>query len=278
MGVAIPLAISAAVLLGVSDFFAARAARAAPAVTVTRTAVGLSAVLSPLLLLVAEPQWIGGDLAIGGLSGLCMTIGLVLLYRGYAVARMGVVAPLSSALLAVVPIAWDGANGVRPGVLTGAGMGLGALAVVLTSYTPSGRGSFGAGVTLGLASGVAFGVSFTMMGEVSSAAGLAPVIVQRWVAAGFLALLALVRREPFVASPPARSRALAAGVLGLVAIGALQTALQRGTSGPVAVASSQFATVAVVASVLFNHERMRWWQAVGVATTAVAVALIAIGG
>jgi len=278
VGVAIPLAISAAVLLGVSDFFAARAARAAPAVTVTRTAVGLSAVLSPLLLLVAEPQWIAGDLAIGGLSGLCMTIGLVLLYRGYAVARMGVVAPLSSALLAVVPIAWDGANGVRPGVLTGAGMGLGALAVVLTSYTPSGRGSFSAGVTLGLASGVAFGVSFTMMGEVSSAAGLAPVIVQRWVAAGFLALLALVRREPFVASPPARSRALAAGVLGLVAIGALQTALQRGTSGPVAVASSQFATVAVVASVLFNHERMRWWQAVGVATTAVAVALIAIGG
>jgi drug/metabolite transporter (DMT)-like permease len=46
----------------------------------------------------------------------------------------------------------------------------------------------------------------------------------------------------------------------------------------VSVASSQFATVAVVLSVLFNKERMRWWQAVGVAATAVAVALIALGG
>jgi drug/metabolite transporter (DMT)-like permease len=44
------------------------------------------------------------------------------------------------------------------------------------------------------------------------------------------------------------------------------------------VASSQFATVAVVLSVIFNHERMRWWQTIGVATTAVAVALIALGG
>jgi drug/metabolite transporter (DMT)-like permease len=46
----------------------------------------------------------------------------------------------------------------------------------------------------------------------------------------------------------------------------------------VSVASSQFATVAVVLSVLFNRERMRWWQGVGIGATALAVALIAAGG
>jgi drug/metabolite transporter (DMT)-like permease len=46
----------------------------------------------------------------------------------------------------------------------------------------------------------------------------------------------------------------------------------------VAVAASQFATVAVLLSVVFNKERMRWWQAVGVGATAIAVALIAVGG
>jgi drug/metabolite transporter (DMT)-like permease len=52
------------------------------------------------------------------------------------------------------------------------------------------------------------------------------------------------------------------------------TALSSGVS----VASSQFATVAVVLSVLFNRERMRWWQTIGIAATALAVALIAAGG
>ena len=60
-------------------------------------------------------------------------------------------------------------------------------------------------------------------------------------------------------------------------VGALQLAFQKGSSGPVAVASSQFATVAVLLAVTFNRERMRWWQAVGVGLTALAVALIAAG-
>ena len=42
-------------------------------------------------------------------------------------------------------------------------------------------------------------------------------------------------------------------------------------------ARSQFATVAVLLSVMFNRERMRWWQAIGVGVTAVSVALIATG-
>ena len=35
--------------------------------------------------------------------------------------------------------------------------------------------------------------------------------------------------------------------------------------------------IVVILSVLFNHERMRWWQAVGVGATAVGVSLMALG-
>ena len=93
-----------------------------------------------------------------------------------------------------------------------------------------------------------------------------------------LVVVGLLRSEPFIASGPGRGVALVAGVLGLLAIGSLQLAFQRGQLGPVSVASSQFATVAVLLSVVFNRERMRWWQSVGVSATAVAVALIAAGG
>lgn len=278
MDIALAFAITAALLLGASDFFAARSARTTPSITVTRTAVGVSTALSPLLLLLVDSRWITRDLIIGSLSGLSMIVGLMLLYRGYAVARMGIVAPLSSVLLAAVPVLWDLFNGVRPSGVASVGMELGVVALVLTSYTPGGEGSVRIGAILGVGSGVAFGVAFTLMGEASKDAGLTPVIVQRSTGFALLAVIGLVRKGPFFASGIGLRNAVGAGVLGLVAIGSLQLAFQRGELGPVSVASSQFATVAVILSVLFNKERMRWWQGVGVGTTAVAVALIAAGG
>ncbi len=278
MDIALALAMATALLLGASDFFAARSARTTPAITVTRTAVAASTALSPLLLLLVDSRWIAHDLLIGSLSGVSMIAGLMLLYRGYAVARMGIVAPLSSVLLAAVPVLWDLVNGVRPSGLASVGMGLGVAALVLTSYTPGGEGSVRIGAILGIGSGVAFGVAFTLMGEASKAAGLTPVIVQRFTGFVLLAAIGLLRKGPFFAAGIGLRNAIWAGALGLVAIGSLQLAFQRGELGPVSVASSQFATVAVILSVLFNKERMRWWQGVGVGTTAVAVALIAAGG
>lgn len=278
MDIALALAIATALLLGASDFFAARSARTTPAITVTRTAVAASTALSPLLLLLVDSRWIAHDLLIGSLSGVSMIAGLMLLYRGYAVARMGIVAPLSSVLLAAVPVLWDLVNGVRPSGVASVGMGLGVAALVLTSYTPGGEGSVRIGAILGIGSGVAFGVAFTLMGEASKEAGLTPVIVQRFTGFALLAGIGLLRKGPFFAAGIGLRNAIGAGALGLVAIGSLQLAFQRGELGPVSVASSQFATVAVILSVLFNKERMRWWQGVGVGTTAVAVALIAAGG
>lgn len=278
MGLALTFAITAALLLGGSDFFAARSARTTPAITVTRTAVAISAGLSPLLLLLVDSQWIAHDLVLGSLSGLSMVTGLMLLYRGYAIARMGIVAPLSSVLLATVPVVWDLVNGIRPSGWASLGMALGVTALVLTSYTPGGVGSVRTGALLGLGSGVAFGIAFTLMGEASRASGLTPVILQRATGFALLAAIGVARRDRFFATGRGLHNAIGAGVLGLIAIGSLQLGLQRGELGPVSVASSQFATVAVVLSVAFNRERMRWWQAVGVGTTALAVALIAAGG
>lgn len=276
---ALLLAVAAAVLLGLSDFFAARSARTVPAITVTRTVVLVSALLAPLLLLVVDSEWSVADTVLAAFSGVSMIGGLLLLYQGYSVARMGIVAPMSSVLLAAVPVMWDVINGDVPGAVSATGMALGGVALVLTSYTPAGQGSVRIGVVLGLTSGVAFGSAFTLMGQVSDDAGVSTVVVQRLVGVMMLSAIAVWRTDPFLAPPgPGRRYAAAAGVPAMVAIASLQLAFQRGSSGPVAVAGSQFATVAVLLSVMFNRERMRWWQAVGVVATAGAVALIAAGG
>ena len=278
MGLALTFAIFAALLLGSSDFFAARSARNTPSLVVTRTAVATSVALSPLLLFVVDSHWIAKDSLLGALAGLSMITGLMLLYRGYSVARMGIVAPLSSVLLAAVPVLWDLINGIRPGALAAGGMALGVVALVLTSYVPSGQGSAAQGALLGISSGVAFGVAFTLMGQVSAASGLTPVITQRGTGLALLLVIGVFRHDEFFATGKGRSLAVLAGLLGLIAIASLQLAYREGDAGPVSVATSQFATVAVLLSVAFNRERMRWWQGCGVAATAAAVALIAAGG
>ncbi len=275
---ALLLAVVSAVLLGTSDFFAARAARTTSSITVTRTAVAVSTLLSPLLLFVVDWSWIGRDVVIALASGIGMTTGLLLLYRGYSVARMGVVAPMSSVLLAAVPVVVDLVRGDTPGPLSAAGMAIGVVALVLTGYTPGGSGSVRLGAVLGVTSGIAFGVAFALMGEVGEDSGLLPVVLQRLAGITMLAVVGVFGSAPFFAPDRVSWRpAIAAGAIAVVAIASLQLAFQRGASGPVSVAASQFATAAGVLSVLFNRERMRWWQGTGVAATALGVALMAVG-
>lgn len=278
MGLALVFAVAAAVLLGLSDFSAARAALDTPSLTVTRTAVATSVTLSPLLLLVVDSRWTMRDTAIGLISGVAMISGLALLYEGYKVARLGIVAPLASLLIAAVPVLWDVLHGTEMSGVVAVGIAVGLVALVLTSYTPGGEGSAVLGAVLGITSGVLFGVGFTLMGEASKESGVSPVLAQRGAGLVLLLLLSTVRKEPVFAKGLSRRWAMLGGTFGLLAIASLQLAFGRGASGPVSVAASQFATVAVLLSVVFNKERMRWWQAVGVGATAIAVALIAAGG
>jgi drug/metabolite transporter (DMT)-like permease len=275
--VALVFAVVAAVLLGVSDFMAARGTRSEPPATITRTVVAVSATTSPVLLLLVDWSWQWRDALLGALSGLTMITGILLLYRGYSVARMGVVAPMSSVVLTAIPVLVDVARGITPGGLGVVGMIVGVIALVLASYSPEGTGSMRSGVVLGVTSGVAFGAAFTLMGEVSTDAGLMPVVIQRGVGLVMLVVLARQLGGPLIAhGRAARRYCVVAGLAAMVAIASLQAAFQRGASGPIAVASSQFASVAVVLSVLFNRERMRWWQGAGVAAAAAGVSLMAL--
>jgi drug/metabolite transporter (DMT)-like permease len=268
----------AAVLLGASDFCAARASRTASSISVTRTALGMSMLVAPLLMLVEPVEWHVRDVLLAGCSGVAMTGGLLLLYRGYSVARMGIVAPTSSVLLTAVPIVYDLTQGINPSGLAAAGMAVGLAALVLTSYTPGGAGSAKLGLLFGVGSGVLFGIAFTLMGEVSKAAGLMPVFVQRSFGFALIALAAPFFAVPFlVTRNPARRYTIAAAGLATCAIGSLQFAFSDGATGLVSVAASQFAAVAVILAVIFNKEHLRWWQTIGVGATAVGVALMALG-
>jgi drug/metabolite transporter (DMT)-like permease len=272
------LGIAAGILLGVSDFMANRGSRTISSASVTRTNLAVSGLISPLLLFVKPVEWNLKDLVIATISGIALSAGLVLLYRGYTVARMGIVAPTASVLLAAVPVLYDLAQGHTPSTVAASGMALGLAALVLITYERGGMGSVRLGILLGVGAGALFGVAFTMTAETSEAAGLSPVLIQR--VAGLLFLIALQRFDKapiFALHIPARKWAIGSGLTAGAALGSLKLGYIKGTAGPVSVAASQFAAVVVLLSVIFNKERLRTWQAIGVGASGVGVALMALG-
>ena len=272
------LGVVAGILLGVSDFTANRASRTVSSVSVSRTNLAVSGLIAPLLLLVKPVEWTARDVVLGVLSGITLSGGLVMLYRGYTVARMGIVAPTASVLLAAVPVLYDLFKGNSPSAVAACGMALGLIALVLTTYQRGGMGSVKIGVILGVGAGLLFGIAFTLTSQTSDAAGLSPVMIQRLSGLLFLVILQPFDRAPMLAlRMPARPWAVASGLAGGVAIASLKLGYINGAAGPVSVAASQFAAVAVVLSVIFNKERLRPWQAVGVAAGGVGVALMALG-
>jgi drug/metabolite transporter (DMT)-like permease len=269
----------AALLLGVSDFFASRAGRIESAFSVTRTNMAVSTLLGPLLLLIKPWQWSTADAAKGVLAGASMSFGLVLLYHGYRVARIGVVAPTSSVVFAFGPLLWGASRGELPGVVPLVGMVVAAAALFPTTWTPGGTGSIVNGLVLGASSGVLFAVAFITMSEMGEASGLLPLWIQRMAGLGVLALVQPFERSRLVVfRGPARWVAWAAGVAAMAALTSLQLGYgSDGNDAVVSIAASQFATVLVVLAVLFNKEHLRWWQAIGVAASGVGVALMALG-
>jgi drug/metabolite transporter (DMT)-like permease len=273
------LGVVAAILLGVSDFCAARASRTVHSLTVTRTALGVSGLLMLVLVAFVSSTWTTRDTMLGAASGVSMMTGLALLYRGYSIAKMGAVAPSSSVVLSAVPVAWDALQGRFPAALGVVGIVLGIVGVAIATWESSGKGSTRTGLMLGAASGVFFGVAFTLMSETSKSAGLSPPAAQRVTGFVLLLMVALRHRAPVLATrQPERHWALFGGVAGCFAIASLQLGFQRGDAGPVAVASSQFATVAVVLAAAFSKERLRGVQWLGVLLAGIGVALLAVSG
>jgi drug/metabolite transporter (DMT)-like permease len=177
--VSLVFAVVAAILLGSSDFCAARASRHEGSFSVTRMAVLVSAVLAPLLLLVDSSTWMRRDITIAALAGVFMMGSLALLYRGYSVAPVGIVGPTASVLIALVPLIYDVGQGLRPGPVAWIGIVFGLCALGLTSYSPGGTGSPRMGALLGVVAGIGFGVAFILMSKTSDGAGLMPVLIQR---------------------------------------------------------------------------------------------------
>jgi drug/metabolite transporter (DMT)-like permease len=269
--------LGSAIAWGAGDFSGGWAGRRSPVLTVAIVVDVIGTVaMTAIALLIGERFPNPTTFALSVIAGLFAVSGILGLYTGLAVGRMGVVAPVTGLLAAALPVVVSVAGQGLPQLSVSAGILLALVAVVLVSRSedPSGRRS---GIEYGLLGGVGLGLF-------NIAIGAFPEDLVAWP----LATIKLASLIPIVAIVVLTRRAwrIPRAVMPVVLIGSFADlagnglyilATQAGRLDVAATLSSLYPVTTVVLAVIVLRERVSTTHLVGIIMAAVAIVLIASG-
>ena len=271
------LAVASAAFYGLADFTGGFVARRIAVWTVTAWSMLIGASLLVVGLFVVPAEHVtAADVLWGALAGIAGLGGLMILYTTLAAGTMSVVAPISGATSAVVPVVFDLARGSSLSGRHWLGISLGIASVLLVGAH---RGTRSTGVRIigqAIAAGGLFGLFFIALSQASSESGLWPLVGARVAAIPLAFLIAFAARA--VAPPRGRDLGLLAAIGGLdmSANIAIARALQIGPLGVNAVLSSLYPVVTALAAIIILRERPTAVQVTGVGFAVGAIIALAL--
>lgn len=239
-------------------------------------AIGLAAIL---LVARNEPGPSVADLGWAVAAGIGAAAGILSLYWALAVGPMGVVAPLTAVVAAVVPAAFgiltQGLPG--PGILGGIAVAL--VAVVLVARVPDVASATprGPGVRLALLAGLGLGSFNVLISHVTLGAVFGPLLVVRVVEAGAVGLAVAIGRRAW--RPPAGlvPAILVIGALDMAGNAFFVLAEQSGRLDIAAILSSLYPVTTIILAAAVLGERIARSHALGILLAGAAIVLIATG-
>jgi uncharacterized membrane protein len=274
----IVFALLSALSYGSSDFIAGLASRrcSVGAVVVIAQPFGLVAALLALVLFRGETPG-AAALGWGAVSGVGSGLGTVVLYRGFAIGRMSVVAPLSAIVTAVVP-ALVGISLGEPLSLTAlAGIAIAVPATGLVSWQPRGADQRHLGMLHGLVSGAGFALLFIALDRAGTAAGAWPLVPGQVVALLVVLPFAWYYIGDRSSWRPAIFPSVIAGALGGVANLLFLAATGLGQLAIISVITALYPAVTILLARMIIGERWNWLQSLGLLAAAAAIALVSAG-
>jgi drug/metabolite transporter (DMT)-like permease len=272
------LGLLSAITWGTGDFGGGVLSRRAPLLALVAV-TQLVGVLAALAMAIArgEPFPTVGDIGLALVAGVCGVAGITMLYRGLAEGRMGVVAPTSALLAAVIPVVVGFARDGLPPPVVIVGILVAMLAVVLVTRSPGAQADHPSGVKWGLAAGVAFGGFYVAIGGLSGETAMGPLVVVRLIQAAVMAVVIVAWRQPWRMPSTVVWRLVGVGLLDMAGNAAFILASQTGQLAIAAVLSSLYPVTTVILAIVILRERLTRSHVVGIALTAVAIAMIAGG-
>jgi drug/metabolite transporter (DMT)-like permease len=279
---AIILSLSAALTYGAADFIGGLMTKRNDVFRV----VFLSQVLGGIPLLIAflllNDGTFGRDVwFLGAAAGLTGGGGVVLMYRGLAIGRMSVVAPITAVLAAAVPVLFGLATGDRLTSATSTGVVLALVSVGFISSVKEDvageREPRRSGIAEAFGAGLCFGAFFILLDAVGDEAGMWPLLVMR---AASIALLGVGIAAAGRDLRPVRGTwggIAAAGSLDVAANVFYLLSTREGLLSIVAVITSMYPAMTVLLARVYLKERFSAIQTVGLLLAAFAITLIATG-
>lgn len=223
-----------------------------------------------------EPFPAGPDLLLCGLAGLLGGTGVTALYRGLAVGRMGIVAPITGVLAAVIPVAAGFLLEGIPHVLVVLGIVVAIAAVLLVSRVAD-EGGGRAGLAEALLAGTAIGLFGVTIAQIGEGFVFSSLTVIRAVQAILVAVVVLASRSSWRLDRGVLPLVVAVGVLDMLGNAAYLLGVQSGQLAVASVLSSLYPVTTVILAAVILRERVTRDHLVAISLAAIAIALIGFG-
>jgi drug/metabolite transporter (DMT)-like permease len=229
-----------------------------------------------LALVLRESFPVGKDLLVCAVAGVLGAFGITMLYRGLAIGRMGIVAPVTGVLAAVIPVVAGFLTEGIPAPIVLVGIVLAVVAVVLVSRVADetgGREGLFEALTGGVAIGL-FGVAIAQLSEGDVFADVATIrIVQ-----GALVVLAVAATRSAWRPGSLLLPLVLIGVLDTAGNGFYLVAVQTGQLAIASVLSAMYPVVTVILAAVVLREPVTRDHTIGIGLAGAAIALIGLGG
>jgi uncharacterized membrane protein len=279
------LGIASAVAWGSADFSGGIAGRRAPLLGVILVTQLSGCVLALVLALLRhEPFPAPRDLLIAVVAGAVGVVGIWALYRGLATGRMGVVAPISGVLSAIVPVAVGIVLQGLPRPAAVAGIVLAVLAVILVSSAPGSAdrpvqkrvAGLPSDMAIALLAGTALGLLNVIVSRFTPDSVFAPLVLVRLTEAAIMILIIRAATQPWRVPRAVWPLVLTAGGLDMAGNGLFILAAQAYRLDIAAVLSAMYPVSTLILAALVLKERVVGVHAVGVAAALGAIVLLTV--
>ena len=269
------LSLAAAASWGAADFSGGLATKRVNPFGVVVVAHGTGLLFMLLLALLAkEPVPSRTSLLWGMAAGLVGGISLAALYKALAIGKMGVNAPLSAVIAALLPLLFSFSTEGLPRPLQLVGFVLALISIWLIAAQPGASGGR-EGLGLAVAAGIGFS-GFLLFSKLAGAHALFwPLVFARLASLLLMLAIVLISRPEWKPAKGALPYMLVAGVLDSGANALYVAATQHGRLDVAAVLSSLYPASTVILARVLLKERLSQPQSAGIVAALIAVPLIA---
>ena len=281
--------LSAAAIWGTGDFCGGIATRRATVFSVVAVAHLVGLLFMIALALFSREMLPGTHALLWGLAaGITGGAGLACLYRALAVGKMGLNAPLSAVIAAMVPLLFSLFSEGVPHLwrLMGFAVALVSIWLIATQNGPTPgveerdraevavSVSNNRGLPLAIASGLGLGAFLLLIKFAGSSAVFWPLVMARVGSAGLMLVMLAATRGEWLPQAGSMRWVLLAGLFDTGANALYVAAVQRGSLAAAAVLSSLYPASTVILARLVLKERWSRLQEAGMLAALLAVGLI----